>query len=68
MRGHRACARKLAGVRGWVTTYYTCCANVTLNIFTNSHPAEAACLPIYAAKVDLDGYLHWAWMNWDEHP
>ena len=43
-----------------MTTFYTCCANVPPppNIFTNSHPAEAACLPIYAAKVNLDGYLH----------
>ena len=44
------------------------CQRAPPNIFTNSHPAEAACLPIYAAKMNLDGYLHWAWMNWDEPP
>lgn len=54
--------------KGWVTTYYTSCANAEPNIYSNSLPAEAAYLPIYAAKMNLDGYLHWAWMNWDEHP
>ena len=51
-----------------VTTYYTSCANSEPNIYTNSLPAEAAYLPIYAAKMNLDGYLHWSWMNWDEDP
>ena len=54
--------------KGWVSTYYTSCANAEPNIYSNSFPAEAAYLPIYAAKMNLDGYLHWAWMNWDEHP
>jgi len=54
--------------RGWVSTYYTSCANAEPNIYSNSLPAEAAYLPIYAAKMNLDGYLHWAWINWDEHP
>ena len=54
--------------KGWVSTFYTSCANAEPNIYTNSYPAEAAYLPIYAAKMNLDGYLHWAWMNWDEHP
>ncbi len=51
-----------------ITTYYTSCANSEPNIYTNSYPAEAAYLPIYAAKMNLDGYLHWSWMNWDEDP
>ncbi|MBO7231521.1 MAG: DUF4091 domain-containing protein [Bacteroidaceae bacterium] len=51
-----------------ITTFYTSCANSEPNIYSNSYPAEAAYLPIYAAKMNLDGYLHWAWMNWDEHP
>ncbi len=54
--------------KGWISTYYTSCANAEPNIYTNSYPAEAAYLPIYAAKMNLNGYLHWAWMNWDEHP
>ena len=51
-----------------ITTFYTSCANSEPNIYTNSFPAEAAYLPIYAAKMNLDGYLHWSWMNWDEDP
>ena len=54
--------------KGWVTTFYTSCANSEPNIYTNSYPAEAAYLPIYAAQMNLDGYLHWSWINWDEHP
>ena len=51
-----------------ITTFYTSCANSEPNIYTNSFPAEAAYLPIYAAKMNLDGYLHWSWMNWDDDP
>ena len=54
--------------KGRVTTVYTSCADAEPNIFTNSYPAEAAFLPIYAAANSLDGYLHWSFMNWDEHP
>ena len=54
--------------KGRITTFYTSCANSEPNIYTNSYPAEAAYLPIYAAKMNLDGYLHWSWMNWDEDP
>ncbi|MBR5456132.1 MAG: DUF4091 domain-containing protein [Bacteroidaceae bacterium] len=67
---HLFTAQQLASrkAKGWVTTFYTSCANSEPNIYTNSYPAEAAYLPIYAAKMNLDGYLHWAWCNWDEHP
>lgn len=51
-----------------ITTYYTCCAEVEPNIYSNSLPAEAAFLPLHAAANDLDGYLHWSWINWDDHP
>lgn len=53
---------------GLTTTVYTSCADVEPNIFSSSLPAEAAFLPIYVAANQLDGYLHWSWMNWDEHP
>ncbi len=67
---HRFTAEQLADrkAKNRVTTFYTSCANAEPNIYTNSLPAEAAYLPIYAAAVNLDGYLHWAWINWDEHP
>lgn len=51
-----------------ITTVYTCCTESEPNIFSNSLPAEAAFLPIHIAANDLDGYLHWSWINWDEHP
>lgn len=54
--------------RGFVTTLYTCCAEREPNIYSNSLPSEAAFLPIYAAATNMDGYLHWSWINWDEHP
>ncbi|MBR4065626.1 MAG: DUF4091 domain-containing protein [Bacteroidaceae bacterium] len=67
---HQFTAEQLASrkEKGWVTTFYTSCANSEPNIYTNSYPAEAAYLPIYAAQMNLDGYLHWSWINWDEHP
>ena len=67
---HYITAAQLANrkAKNRVTTFYTSCANSEPNIYTNSYPAEAAYLPIYAAKMNLDGYLHWAWCNWDEDP
>lgn len=50
------------------TTIYTSCADVEPNIYSSSLPAEAAYLPLHAAANDLDGYLHWSWINWDDHP
>lgn len=54
--------------KGRITTIYTSCADAEPNIYTNSFPAEATFLPLHAAANNLDGYLHWAWINWDEHP
>jgi len=54
--------------QGMKTTVYVSCADTEPNIYTNSLPAEAAFLPIHAAANDLDGFLHWSWINWDEHP
>lgn len=51
-----------------ITTFYTSCADAEPNIYTNSLPAEATYLPLYAAANNLDGYLHWAWINWHETP
>ena len=54
--------------KGWFSTVYTCCTEKQPNIFTNSLPAEAAYLPIFAIANDFDGYLHWSWMNWHDTP
>lgn len=51
-----------------ITTVYTSCSNSEPNVYSNSYPAEAAYLPIYAAANNVDGYLHWAWINWHETP
>lgn len=54
--------------RGWTSTFYTSCADREPNIFTNSSPAEAAYLPLYAVVHGFDGYLHWSWLNWPDAP
>lgn len=68
--GERFTGEELASrrARGWVSTSYTCCSTPSPNIFSNSLPAEAACLPLYCAANRLDGYLHWSWMNWTQQP
>ena len=60
--------REYRKANNMVTTVYTSCADVEPNIYSNSLPAEATFLPIYAAANDLSGYLHWSWMNWAESP
>lgn len=53
---------------GLLTTLYVSCADAEPNIYTNSLPAEAAFLPLHAAANNLDGFLHWSWINWHETP
>lgn len=53
--------------KGLVSTTYTCCSTTEPNLFSNSLPAEAAYLPIYCVANGFDGFLHWSWMNWDDH-
>lgn len=54
--------------KGYKTLIYTCCANVSPNIFSNSQPADAAYLAPYATATGWDGYLHWSFMNWTDNP
>ena len=51
-----------------VTTFYTCCTESHPNVFSNSDPAEAVSLPVYALAYGYDGYLHWSWLNWTDNP
>lgn len=53
--------------KGWVSTTYTCCSTPEPNLFTNSLSAEAAYLPVFCVANNFEGYLHWSWMNWDDH-
>lgn len=54
--------------KGFITTYYTYCADYRPNVFTFSDPAEAAWIPIYVAKLGFTGYLRWAYNSWGENP
>lgn len=54
--------------KGLVTTFYTCCTESHPNLFSNSDPAEAVSLPLYAMARGFDGYLHWSWLNWTDDP
>lgn len=68
--GHRFPDEVLAKRRaeGKISTVYTCCTESQPNIFTNSQPAEAAYLPVFAIADGFDGYLHWSWLNWTDDP
>ena len=57
--------RRAAGKK---STVYVSCDVPSVNQFTNSTPAESAFLPIYAAGLDVDGLLHWSWLNWTDDP
>ena len=63
-----AAERKYRKDNNLITTVYTSCSDAEPDIYSNSLPAEAAFLPIHVAANGLDGYLHWSWINWDEHP
>ena len=56
----RAAGRKMS--------VYVSCDVPAVNMFTHSTPAESAFLPIYAAAIDVDGILHWSWLNWTDDP
>lgn len=51
-----------------VTTYYTYCADCKPNCFTFSDPAESTWMALYATKLQVDGYLRWAYNSWVEDP
>ena len=56
--------------RGQFTTFYTMCghqANAPNN-FTYSPPAQQAWLGWYAAKMDMSGFLRWAYNSWVADP
>lgn len=57
--------RKTAGK---VTTFYVCMHPKVPNTFTNSAPAEAEWLGLFAAANHLDGFLRWAYNSWNLNP
>lgn len=54
--------------KGLTTTYYVCCADKFPNMFTFSPSAESVYAAWYAAALDLDGFLRWAYNSWVENP
>lgn len=54
--------------KGYVTTWYVCCAHEFPNVFTFSAPAEAAFIGWYTMAAGFDGFLRWAYNNWVKEP
>ncbi len=53
---------------GLISTYYVCCADEFPNVFTFSDPSEGVFMGWYTRASGLDGYLHWSYNSWTEHP
>ncbi len=51
-----------------VTTIYNCCTPKYPNSFLCSDPSESVWPGLYAAKLDVDGFLRWALNSWPEDP
>lgn len=58
-------ARRQAGM---TSTLYTCCTESEPNLLSNNHPGDAYRLPLECFARGTDGYLHWSWINWPDHP
>ncbi|MEE4214765.1 MAG: DUF4091 domain-containing protein [Bacteroidales bacterium] len=54
--------------RDMITTYYVSCSVAEPNTFTFSPPAESCYLGWFAAAMDFDGFLRWAYNSWPEKP
>jgi hypothetical protein len=54
--------------KGYVTTWYVCCADVFPNVFTFSPPAEGAFIGWYTTAAGFDGFLRWAYNSWVKEP
>jgi hypothetical protein len=54
--------------KGYVTTWYVCCADKFPNVFTFSPPAEGAFIGWYTTAAGFDGFLRWAYNSWVKEP
>jgi hypothetical protein len=59
---------KIRRERGQVTTYYVACGIPCPNNFTFSPPAESTFEGWFAAAMEFDGFLRWAYNSWVEEP
>ena len=53
---------------GKKSTYYTCCSSEYPNMFTFSEPANCEFIALHSLKLDVDGYLRWAYNSWTKEP
>lgn len=53
---------------GFVSTYYTCCAEKYPNTFIASDPMDASWIGWYALAGNFEGYLRWAYNSWTLDP
>jgi hypothetical protein len=53
---------------GKTSTFYVCCYPGKPNNYPFSPPAENTWMGWYAAALDLDGFLRWAYDSWTEDP
>lgn len=53
---------------GKKSTYYTCCSSEYPNMFTFSEPANCEFIALQSLKLDVDGYLRWAYNSWTKEP
>jgi len=59
---------KIRSERGQVTTYYVACGIPRPNNFTFSPPAESTFEGWFAAAMEFDGFLRWAYNSWVKDP
>ena len=53
--------------KGYVTTWYVCCADKFPNVFTFSQPTEGAFIGWYTMAADFDGFLRWAYNSYTKN-
>jgi len=54
--------------KGYVSTWYVCCADEFPNVFTFSSPAEGSFIGWYTMAAGFDGFLRWAYNSWVSDP
>lgn len=54
--------------KGYITTWYVCCADEFPNVFTFSDPAEGAFIGWRTMAAGYDGFLRWAYNSWVKEP
>lgn len=53
---------------GKISTYYTCCTEISPNLFSISDPEDGLFIGLDMARRKSDGYLRWAYNSWPLEP